>query len=455
MDMKQVRRAAPIVALLTCCGVNLAGAQDSNYWTNAYGTRSQLLGGVVVGSSGDISSTFYNPGALALTQSTELLLAGNAYQYQQVKVTDGNGPGRKLATSSIAVVPSLFAGEIPLFEKNRIGYAFLTRRSMDMKIESHSATGVDALAPIDNPVFAAAELELRQNISEGWYGLTWARPLSSTLGIGVSPFVVVRTQHTRAAILTEGRDAADQAAVLSQRREFDYMHWGLLARIGLSGVRDSLTYGITLTTPNLGITGGGNTQYNTTLVDQTGTIGNIMGANYSEKLDTDYRTPFGAAAGASFGFGPSRIHATIDWYAEVPRYTVLDVEPFTVSTPSGDSTVHVVITDQLKEVFNWGVGVEHRFSPTLVGYASYHTDQSGKEESDPPSGSVTSWDLHHVAAGVNWHVFRSDFAFGVSTASGSQATPPLPASPDGGIRPDNLDTRELLLTVILGWKISF
>src|SRR5262245_26873400 len=105
MDMKRVRHAAPMVALLTCFGASLAAAQDSNYWTNAYGTRSQLLGGVVVGSPGDISSTFYNPGALALTKSTELLLAGNAYQYQQVKVTNGNGPGRNLATSSIGVVP--------------------------------------------------------------------------------------------------------------------------------------------------------------------------------------------------------------------------------------------------------------------------------------------------------------------------------------------------------------
>src|SRR5262245_9406973 len=83
MDMKRVRRAAPMVAVLTFAGASLAGAQDSNYWTNAYGTRSQLLGGVVVGSPGDISSTYYNPGALALTQSTELLLAGNAYQYQR------------------------------------------------------------------------------------------------------------------------------------------------------------------------------------------------------------------------------------------------------------------------------------------------------------------------------------------------------------------------------------
>jgi hypothetical protein len=451
MRMKRLWLAARLVVGLCVFVADVAFAQDANYWSTAYGTRSQLLGGVVVGSPGDISATYYNPGALALTQSTELLLAGNAYQYQRINVTDGSGPGRTLASSSIAVVPSLFAGELPILEKSRLAYAFLIRRSMDMKIENHSTTGLESIAPIDNPVFAAGEIQLRQDFSEGWYGLTWARTLSPTLGFGVSPFVVVRSQHTRAALLTEGRDASDQAAILNQTREFDYMHWGLLARIGLSGVRDSLTYGVTLTTPSLGIMGGGNTQYNTTLIDQTGTIGNIIGADYEEDLKADYRTPFGAAAGASFGWGASRIHATVDWYAELPRYTMLDVPPFTVHTPSGDSTVHVVISDRLQEVFNWGLGIEHRFSSTLIGFASYHTDQSGRFDGDPPSGSVTRWNLNHVAAGTTGTCGalispRSD-------GLGSQETPPC-RPPDGGINP-GLETTRAAVTLILGWKISF
>jgi hypothetical protein len=455
MDKSRVWRAASILALLVTFGADLAGAQDSNYWSIAYGTRSQLLGGVVVGSPGDISATYYNPGALALTQSTELLLAGNAYQYASVSVDNGSGPGRKLASSSIAAVPSLFAGEIPILEKSRLAYAFLTRRSMDMKIESRSTTGVDGIVPIASPVFSAAEVQLKQNFDEGWYGMTWAKPLSSTLGFGISPFLVVRSQRTRAALLTEGRDASDQAAILSQSREYDYMHWSLLARIGLSGVRDSLTYGITLTTPNLGVTGSGNTSYNTTLIDQTGTIGNIVGADYQQKLKATYRTPLGAAFGASYGFGATRLHTTVDWFAEVPRYTVLETPEFTVRTPSGDSTVKVVISDELRDVLNWGVGFEHRFSETVVGFASYHTDLSARVEGSPPSASVTRWNLSHFAAGATWHVWRSDLALGISTAFGSQKTPPLPPSPDGGFTPNDLETHETLITVILGWKISF
>jgi len=91
--------ALVLAAGLVGLGAATAHAQDANYWSTAYGTRSQLLGGAVIGSPGDISSTFYNPGALALTKSAEFLLAGSAYQYQRVAVDNGSGPGKTLVSA--------------------------------------------------------------------------------------------------------------------------------------------------------------------------------------------------------------------------------------------------------------------------------------------------------------------------------------------------------------------
>jgi len=456
--MEMVKRAVNfgcVLLVLTIALTGAANAQDSNYWSTAYGTRSQLLGGVVIGSPGDISSVFYNPGALALAGPTELLLAGNAYQYQKISVDNGAGPGRTLASSSVGTVPSLFAGEIPLARENRIAYSFLTRRSMDMELERRTTEGVESLVPIANPVFAASEIQLRQHFSESWYGMTWAHLLSPTIGVGISPFVVARSQNTRGALLAEGQDAAGNVAVGSLSREFDYLHFGLLARVGLSGVRDSLTWGVTVTTPNLSVMGSGNTQYNTTLTDQTGTIGNVIGADYEQDLDAEYRTPFGAGAGASYGWGKTRLHAAVDWNAEVSSYTVMDIPEFTVSTPGGDSTVHIVISERLDAVLNWGIGIEQRFGPTWAGYASYHTDLSGRNPDDAPGGSMTHWDLNHVTIGTTMRVKRSDFAFGLTGAFGKEPVTALANQPEGGSTPSNLVTKVTMLTVVVGWKISF
>ena len=456
--MEMVKRAvgfACVVIALTIALASVANAQDSNYWSTAYGTRSQLLGGVVIGSPGDISAVFYNPGALALSGPTELLLAGNAYQYQKVAVSDGSGPGRSLISSTVSAVPSLFAGEIPRKGQDRIAYAFITRRSMDMELERYATEGVEAFAPIANPVFAATEIQLKQDFSETWYGGTWAHPLTPRIGIGVSPFVAVRSQNTRASALAEGQDASGNAAILTASREYDFLHFGLLARIGLSGARDSLTWGVTVTTPNLQVTGSGSTQYNTTLIDQTGTIGNLVGADYRKDLKAEYRTPLGAGAGASYGWTKTRIHAAVDWNAEVPRYTVLETPNFTVSTPSGDSTVRAVVSDQMESVLNWGIGIEHRFSPKWGGYASYHTDFSGRLKDDAPGLSMTRWDLQDVTIGSTVRVGRSDFALGLSGAFANRPVVRVPDPPAGGPAQGNLKTNVMLLTVVVGWKIAF
>ena len=56
-----------MLLVLSACTAVTVSAQDAQYWTNQYGTRADLLGGVVVGSIADLSSTFYTPGMLALT----------------------------------------------------------------------------------------------------------------------------------------------------------------------------------------------------------------------------------------------------------------------------------------------------------------------------------------------------------------------------------------------------
>jgi hypothetical protein len=133
---------------------------------------------------------------------------------------------------------------------------------------------------------------------------------------------------------------------------------------------------------------------------------------------------------------------------------VLEAEPFVVQTPSGDSTVTTVVTDELKSVFNWGLGIEKELGPKFAGYASYHTDRTGRSPDSPPSASVTAWDLNHIAAGVTFVAWRSTFAVGESVAFGSRSIEAFVNRPDR-VPPGDLETRALILTSTLGWKITF
>jgi hypothetical protein len=52
-------------------------------------------------------------------------------------------------------------------------------------------------------------------------------------------------------------------------------------------------------------------------------------------------------------------------------------------------------------------------------------------------------------------VKRSDFAFGLTGAFGKEPVTALANQPEGGSTPSNLVTKVTMLTVVVGWKISF
>ena len=55
--------------VLTLCQVT---AQDRQFWDQAVGGRTALLGGIAVGGVRDYSATFYNPGALSFLSKNSM-----------------------------------------------------------------------------------------------------------------------------------------------------------------------------------------------------------------------------------------------------------------------------------------------------------------------------------------------------------------------------------------------
>jgi hypothetical protein len=88
-----MRRFFLIITLLAVGIAPNAAAQDSHYWDNQYGTKGELLGGLVVGTPSDLSATFYNPGWIALYGSSSVLLTTKAAEAYSIKLKDGLGRG--------------------------------------------------------------------------------------------------------------------------------------------------------------------------------------------------------------------------------------------------------------------------------------------------------------------------------------------------------------------------
>ncbi len=450
-----------VVGVAGSLGAQSALGQDAQYWTVAYGTRAQLLGGVVIGSANDLGGTFYDPGSLALTSRDEFAVAGSAYQYSSLKYVNGAGPGRTLGSTSVVGLPSLFAGEIKIGGKDRLAYSFLTRQSLDIDIEGRDIP-IDTAISAPNVSSATGTVRLHQHLGEYWGGITYSHPFNEHIGIGITPYVAVRNQNERAEANAEVVGVNGTGGIVLRDYDFSYTHWRLMAKIGVGFVYPHLRAGIVLTTPGLKLLGSGQVGRNATTINQ-GVQGNgptspLVADNFQQDLSATYHSPTAIGAGGSYlignGVGSTTIHVAGEWFSSVDAYSILSPLPFTPQT--GGAALTGVVEQKLDAVTNGGIGVEHQFANTFAGYVSFRTDFSSLGPAQDNNALISRWDLYHFTGGVSWQFGRSDFVLGADVAFGSstQQSGLTTTIRDTPVLPAGAKINYTSITLIAGFRLA-
>jgi hypothetical protein len=418
--MKRIRTLLLICFTFVYISAGTASAQDAHYWTNQFGNQARLLGGAVIGSAADLSAVYYNPGALALVENPELLLAGNVFEITNVKVqgsiTDEQGDSYWSARLS----PSLFAGEIGSTPGgNRFAYSFLTRDSAKLRINDRaSASGVDFAVP--GLEFISADYRFDTELNEYWFGGTWSRPINERTGVGVSTFFAYRGHRARVQSTVQALAEDGRAAVAIQARDFDYWQLRLLWKVGLSTRLNRWRVGVTVTTPSIGLFGQGETSYDHTFVGQTvDENGNPLTdiATNTQTPSPEYHSPFSIGGGAARLWGDTRLHFSAEWFTKAEEFTVLDAEPF--EAQSSGEIIETALYHALDSVFNVAVGVEHTFSEGLQAYGGFRTDFSGLGRESGNNGSVSYLNIYHLSGGAVFKAGGQDITLGGVLAFGS------------------------------------
>lgn len=451
-----------LLSLLIVFQVSPSAAQDANYWTNQYGNEARLLGGIVVGSSKDVSAVFYNPGRLSLIENPELLLAGNVARFTSITVKDALGAGLDIGSSKVGGAPSLFAGEINIDESNkrRLAYSFLTRQDFSINLEERADLTQLTDPPLD---FFTTSVSLRESMTEYWAGMTWSSRLSEKVGVGATLFGLFRDQNLRGLSLSQAKvDSLGGIAV--QRDAFDYLYIGALLKLGIGADLGDWRAGLSVTTPNLKIYGDGNYGRDDSVVGQdlngNGEEASQILTGYEQDVDTNYHSPTSVAAGLGYTWKKTYLDFTVEWFDAVPEYKVLDPAP--ISSVDGSVTVDDDVIDERKSVTNFGIGVEQVFSESVRGYLSFRTDKNASVAAGSQRINVSTWDILHVAGGASFPIGASSFTVGASYAMGSaDLETTLGQIPDEGEDPilDSSSPTPTVhfkrLTLVLGFNISF
>jgi len=426
-------RAAIWVVLSLLGAASQAEGQDSHYWTNHYGSRATLLGGAVIGSVLDLSGTYYNPGGMSLLEKPQTIMAANVFQYPRVTLTGAEARTVPLYRFNPGPAPTLIAGTVKLrgLPKHWFGYSYLARQSVKLGVSASGTGSHDVLPGVAGPEEYVSQYKLDEKLSEHWFGLTWSHKFSSHLGVGVTQYLAVRNHRASTQTLVEALDLEDRLAVALGSRQFSYIHFRALWKIGLALDYQDITLGLTLTSPSLALGGTGSTGVNSSLAgldrDGDGAADDYLASNYRNRLPMTYHSPVSLAAGMTFKIQRVRLYWSTEWFARVRGYTIVDAPPF--AAQSTGEMLSTDVTQELEGVLNWGAGVEWFYSPRFKGYASFTTDYSAKRSGTPANASLTDWDIHHIVTGGEFNIKNSSFTVGLGIAFGGREI---------GARPDLL-----------------
>ena len=397
-------------------------AQDVHYWTHQYGTRSNLLGGAVIGSVLDLSGTYYNPGGLSLieTDDVELLMFAKVFQYPTITIEGLGVEDRSISDNHLGEAPTLVAGSLPIkgLGDHWLGYSFLNRHETKFGL-SGSGTGAlpsPTLSIAGSP--SAVDLRMYEKLAEPWYGVTWAYKISDKFGVGISNYLTFRSHRLSYQTTLQFLSDGGQVHMALDSREYKYNYYSLLWKIGLAYDLDRITVGLTVTTPGLKIYGDGRIGQNTTVIRHDPENPDYMAVDSQKGLNVNYKSPLSLGAGVTYKLGPTNLYGTLEWFSGIGEYTVIAGDDFTAQ--SNGEILPSQIIHEISPVLNIAVGVEHTLSQKFTLYGSFWTDFSARKEESNTNLSVTDWDLFHFMFGTTFTALGSQFTVGMGYARGSK-----------------------------------
>lgn len=403
-----------LTLLVIAFGTGAALGQDAHYWNNQYGTKAELLGGLVVGSRSDLSATFYNPAWVGLGTDPSLLLTTRAFEQSRLTLDNATG-GEDAEYARVRPSPGFFAGQFKHGAPKgwTVAWSYLERTRFRFDV-----AGQVIHAEADTVIAAEASRQMETN--EYWYGATFARRLGEHTAFGATTYVAYRSQNQRNGI--DGAAVAGAAAAsLHVTDDFSAHQLRVLAKLGLAYDAEPFSCGLAVTTPSLGVMGSGEVHRSASLVgvdrDNDGIDDPYLAATSQNDLDGAWKTPLSVAAGASLRFGRSGLHVTAEWFDAVRTYDVITAAPYVAQ--AGGGTVVPVYEVGLNSLVNFGVGFDHRLSDRFAFYGGFRSDFAARDEGADDTILMSSWDLWHATAGASFRFLGAELTTGLEYSYGN------------------------------------
>ena len=196
-------RITILFIFLTLCQLN---AQDRQFWDQAVGGRTALLGGIAVGGVRDYSATFYNPGALSFLSKKSMSVNFNMYGIKDFSFINGGGPDIDSRYTRVSLYPASLAGPLPFLgdSLNRFSYMIYSNGYSYVRVSERYEGYADVIptrphSPDLETLLKGMNILINQGkidvlLSEVSVGFGYSKKISDNVGIGVSLIGAYRDQ---------------------------------------------------------------------------------------------------------------------------------------------------------------------------------------------------------------------------------------------------------------------
>ncbi len=445
-----------LAGIIISASTNSVSAQDQHYWNIMGGTRSALMGGMVVGGVRDNSATFYNPGALGFINIQGHTISATAYHLERVLLDNGAGVGLDIESNQLNIIPTMAAGafDIPIINVGPIIYSLSTKAYSSVKASARTEFSRDIIPTIENVlvlgnnqtvnIFEGEELYNAQYfldvfIEEYWGGLSYAKKINENFSIGLTGFGVYtsRTQNQSVSNFAYDKNTL-QSASTKILEYIDFWSVRFISKLGLAIDYGKLKSGFTITTPSINLLGTANINSEIgssrilIIEDQNGGTKipiDIFASDRQERLKVKYKSPLSIAAGFEYELSDRlRISVATEWFMKQNKYTIINpgYNQYFVGIdelsddPSYNSQVLLRVEDESKSVINFGAALEYDLFEDIKSYFSFRTDYKHNTsfQTEGISLGLSDWNIYHFTTGATYSDKTSKLGIGAKISFG-------------------------------------
>jgi len=402
------------------------------------GPRSSILGGAVVGGTRDNSAIFYNPGAMGFIENRHLSISATGYQFDQIYIKNGAGPGLDLQSRTLQAMPLIISGIVrhEKFPRHSLGYCLITKDQFNIKLAARHEETLNVLNDLYSPGLEEyiGQYTFKSSVYEMLTGWAYSYKISEKFSVGLGNYGSYRSYKADTYIATRALPVTTQSQLTTRIATFDEMksielkNIRTVFKIGLAADFNRLKLGVTVTSPSINVFGWATVAEDFTVNDidvlGIGTRISFVASDRQDGLHSQYRTPLSVAAGGQYRIGKTICSLTAEWFDIVSAYNMVTPEEKDLVKPTGfikiSSAEFLRIEEYKKSVFNIALGIEQEFNSKYVLGGSFRTNRSFtlRDSLSDVRVNFTDWNINHVVLGLTKKKEKLDISIGLAYAFG-------------------------------------